>query len=502
MPAIAGVDIGSNAMRLIVANVDQNKGMEIIERVREPVRLGHDVFSHGAISDKLTDQTVKALERFKGLMTQYGVVVSKTVATSAMREATNRAQFVQTVKKKLGFDINIIGAVEEARLIHLAVKDKIKLGQKLALLVDIGGGSVELTLAKNGKIISTAGFDLGAVRLLCELRGKKQDERDFGQMVQEYVGGLKKSIKKEIGSQKIDVCVGTGGNIESLGALCQDTLGANTNTVVSVGNLNALVKKLQNTSYEDRIREMGLRPDRADVIMPAAIVLQRIAKLAEVDEILVPCVGVREGLLLDIWAGLYAGGDGASREQALDSARQIGRKYSFDEAHGENVLKLSGALFDATKTLHGLGEEHRMLLEVAALLHDVGSFINVSKHHKHSFYILSATPLVGLDKTQQSIVANVARYHRMASPNVRHEGYADLSPQSRMITLKLAALLRLADAMDTEHDGLVNGFTLELSKSKAVLKLQGTGDLLIEKWKLAKKCNLFEEFYQLKLIIS
>ncbi|MBI3581156.1 MAG: Ppx/GppA family phosphatase [Nitrospinae bacterium] len=502
MPAIAGIDIGSNAMRLIVANVDQKKGPDVVERAREPVRLGQDVFSQGSISEKLADQAIKALERFKGVMNRYGVVVSKVVATSALREATNRVQFVGAVGKKVGMEINVIGGAEEARLVHLAVKDKVKLGQKLALLVDVGGGSVELTLAKNGRMISTAGFDLGSVRLLCALKGKKQDEREFGQMVQEYVGGLKKDLKKEIGSQKIDVCAGTGGNIESLGELCRETLGADKNDVVSVENLGALVKKLQATSYEDRIRGMGLRPDRADVILPAAIVLLRIAKLAEVDEILVPCVGVREGLLLDIWAGLYAGGDGTALEQALDSARHMGRKYSYDEAHGETVLKLSGALFDATKELHKLGPEHRVLLEVAAILHDVGSFIGVSRHHKHTFYLLSNTPIVGLDRNQQAIVANVARYHRMATPNVRHEGYADLQPKSRMITLKLAALLRLADAMDTEHDGLVTGFTLDLSKTKAVLRLRGNGDMLIEKWKLAKKCDLFEEFYQLKLVIE
>jgi exopolyphosphatase/guanosine-5'-triphosphate,3'-diphosphate pyrophosphatase len=218
---------------------------------------------------------------------------------------------------------------------------------------------------------------------------------------------------------------------------------------------------------------------------------------------LVPCVGVREGVLLDIWAGLYAGGYGTAMEQqALDSARYIGRKHSYDEAHGETVLKLSSALFDATKDLHKLDQEHRVLLEAAAILHDVGSFIGVSRHHKHTFYILSNTPLVGLDRTQQAIVANVARYHRMAAPNVHHEGYAELPTKSRMITLKLAALLRLADAMDTDHEGLVTGFTLDLSKTKAVLKLQGKGDMLIEKWKLAKKCDLFEEFYQLKLVID
>ena len=262
------------------------------------------------------------------------------------------------------------------------------------------------------------------------------------------------------------------------------------------------MKKLENTSYENRIREMGLRPDRADVIVPAAIVLQRIAKQAEMDEILVPGVGVREGVLLDLWAELYAGGEGIAREQALASARQLGRKYAFDESHAETVCRLAGMLFDAMQELHGLGKEQRILLEAAALLHDIGSFISVSKHHKHTYYLLIAEPVIGLSKFQHAIVANVARYHRMALPSERHEGFAALPSKDRVITSKLAALLRLADAMDTEHEARVSGFTLELGKSRAVLRLQGDGGLLIEKWKLAKKCGLFEETYQLKLVID
>lgn len=502
MPAIAGIDIGSNALRLIVANIDQSRRLEVLERVREPVRLGQEVFSQGVISEPMIDRALKSLEKFAELMKRYGVVRSKAVATSALREAANRGQFVERVKNRLGIEIIIIGEEEEARLIHRAVCDKVDIQHKLALLVDIGGGSVEVTLASEGRIISTASFNIGTVRLMCELKGKNPDEREFNQMVHEYVGGLKKHLKKEIGSQKIDICVGTGGNIESIGDMAKELLGADTITVISLEHISTLMKKLQNTPYETRIREMGLRPDRADVIVPAAIVLQRIVKQAEVDEILVPGVGVREGVLLDLWGELYAGGGGIAREQVLASARQIGRKYAFDEAHAETVCRLAGMLFDATQALHGLGKEQRILLEAAALLHDIGSFIGVSKHHKHTYYLLTAGPIIGLGRFQQAIVANVARYHRMAFPNVRHEGFAGLSQQDRVITSKLASLLRLADAMDTEHEARVTGFTLEPGKSRAVLRLQGAGDLLIEKWKLAKKCGLFEETYQLKLVID
>jgi exopolyphosphatase/guanosine-5'-triphosphate,3'-diphosphate pyrophosphatase len=442
------------------------------------------------------------MEKFRALMNRYGVVAHKTVATSALRDAKNRDHFVEKIKRNVGLEVNVIGGEEEARLINLAVQDKVETRNKTALLIEIGGGSVEVTLTEGEKVVSTVSFDIGTVRLLCELKGKKTDDKEFAQLAIEYIGGLKKDFKKAIGQEKIDLCVGTGGNIEAMATLSKELFGGNSNGTLSVQNLGALVKKLQAATYEERISEMGLRPDRADVILPAAIVLWRLARIAEVEEIRVPFVGLRDGVLLDVWGGLYAGEKGVPREQVLSSAKQIGKKYQYDESHAENVLRLSGMIFDATKELHGLDKEHRVLLESAAILHDIGSFIGVSKHHKHTYYLLSSTPIMGLDKNQQAIVANVARYHRMASPNERHEGFSALSPQSRVVTAKLAALLRLADAMDTEHEGLVKKFSMEISRSKAVLKLEGTGDLLIEKWKLAKKCDLFEEVFQLKLVVE
>ncbi|MBI4384962.1 MAG: hypothetical protein HY579_13135 [Nitrospinae bacterium] len=314
MPVIAAVDIGANAMRLLVGSVDRNRRIEAIERGREPVRLGHDTFLKGSISEQTTRRALDALYRFRKTMEKHGVARSKIVATSALREASNRDAFVAQIARELGMDIAVIGAEEEARLIHLAVRDKIETQKKLALLVDIGGGSVEITLASDGQIASTASFSLGAVRLMCMLKENNRDEREFHQMVHEYVGALRKHLKKEIGSQKIDLCVGTGGNIESLGDLRKRLLGKDTDAMIDADELNVLVRKLQGASLEDRIREMGLRPDRADAIVPASIVLQRIVKHADVREIAVPHVGVREGLLLDMWANLYDSQSSLHRE--------------------------------------------------------------------------------------------------------------------------------------------------------------------------------------------
>lgn len=502
MPAIAAIDVGANAMRLVVGNVDRDRRLEVIERSREPVRLGQDVFTSGSISEPSIERAMEALGRFRKVMENHGVVRSKAVATSALREAANRDLFIDRITRALGLDIAVIGAEEEARLIHLAVSDKIDLRRKLALLVDIGGGSVEVTLVSDGRVISTASFAIGAVRLMRVLEEKNRDERQFNQLVHEYVGAMQKHLKKEIGAQKIDLCIGTGGNIESLGDLRKDLLGQDANTLITADDLDTLVKKLQHTTFENRIQEMGLRPDRADVIVPAAIVLQRIVRHAGVHDLIVPHVGLKEGLLLDMWAELYGEKSDLHREQVLTWARQLGKKYAFDEQHGEIVARFAVKLFDATRNLHNLDDEDRLLLETAALLHDIGYFINISRHHKHTYYLLTATPIIGLSEAQMAIVANVARYHRKSFPKLHHSGYAALTPKDRVVTSKLAALLRVADALDTEHEGRVTDFTIEYGKPRCVIRLKGQGDLLLEKWKLARKATLFEEVFSVKFLVD
>jgi exopolyphosphatase/guanosine-5'-triphosphate,3'-diphosphate pyrophosphatase len=186
----------------------------------------------------------------------------------------------------------------------------------------------------------------------------------------------------------------------------------------------------------------------------------------------------------------------------MASALQLGRKYAFDEQHGVTVSRLAVQLFDETKPLHNLPLEYRLLLEVAALLHDIGNFVNASDHHKHSQYLLTATPVIGLDQTQMAIVANVARYHRKSMPKPQHDPYRVLSSKDRVTVSKLASLLRLADAMDNEHASRVIRFSVDYKKPRVVLKMEGEGDLLLEKWALLKKAPMFEEVFSVTLAVE
>jgi len=502
MPTLAAIDVGSNAMRLAIGNVDGDRHLTLVESIRNPVRLGQDVFTKGSLSEETIERAVEAFEGFKQEIDTHGAKWSKAVATSAVREALNKDIFIDRIGHATGIDVAVIGPEEEARLIHLAVVEKVNMKNKLVMLVDIGGGSTEITLVSNENIISTESFRMGAVRLLQVLEEKKHGERHFNQLVREYVDATQARIKKEIGNQKIDICVGTGGNIESLGDLRKEFFDKDRDSMILTDELDALVKKLQSMTFEERVQQMGLRPDRADVIVPASIVLQKIVKQAGVDEVTIPKVGLKDGLLIDMVQELYGEKKHMYRDQVVASALQIGRKYMFDEQHGTTVARLAVQLFDETRTLHNLNIECRLLLEVAALVHDIGNFVNVTDHHKHTQYLLTATPVIGLSQSQMDLVANVARYHRKSLPKPQHDAYRMLSSKDRVVVSKLAALLRMADAMDNEHASKVSAFSVEYKKPKLIMRLKGEGDLLLEKWALVKKSPMFEEVFSVKFSIE
>jgi exopolyphosphatase/guanosine-5'-triphosphate,3'-diphosphate pyrophosphatase len=502
VPTIAAIDVGSNGIRLAIATTNSDGGYQIVYSVRESVRLGQDVFTKGTISEQTIDRTVQTFIEFKQKLGEHGVSHVKAVGTSALREATNRDGVLKSIAKATGIEVSIIGGEEEARLIHLAVKEAVNLKNKVALLIDIGGGSVEVVLADDATVLCTESYSMGGVRLLKILDEKSGGEERFNQLVTEYVNATQRRLEQEIGNQKIDICVGTGGSIESIGDLRKELLNKNSNQKVTVEELKALVKKLRATSLEERIQDLRLRPDRADVIVPAAIVLQKIVQQAGVEEVVIPGIGLKDGVLLEIISQLRDHEKRNYREQVIESARRLGKKYSYDERHGSIVAKLAVQIFDQTQTFHELGAEERLILEVAAMLHDVGHYVNVANHHKHSFYLILASPLIGLTALQMDMVANVARYHRKSAPKTQHKPYEDLAPKQRLTISKLAAILRLADALDHEHASTVDSVEVEYKRPRFTFRLKGKGDMLLEKWALANKRDLFESVFEANVVVE
>jgi len=501
MQTIAAIDVGSNAVRLVVGRLGYAEKVETLDNIRLPLRLGQDAFSQGQIGEQTAQQLLDAFIHFRKVADDYGVQHIRAVATSALREAKNSDILRDRIARRTGIDIQIIRWEEEARLIHLAVASAVNLKGKYALLVDIGGGSVEVTISKGSNILSTESYNMGTVRLLQKL-ARKPSNVPFAELVCEYAAAIKRRIHREIGSDKIDLCVGTGGNIEEMGVLRKKLFHRESEHEITLPELEKLIRMLSAMTVKDRMRKLKLKPDRADVILPASIVLRVIAQEARIKEVKIPHVGLKDGILLDLARSLSKIPQPVPREQVWTSALRLGEKYQFDAEHGKLVACLAGSLFDQTQPLHNLDPEDKLLLEVAALLHDIGYFISALNHERHGYYVLQANPLIGLTEREQAIVANVTRYHRKSMPTAQDENLRVLNSADRLVVIKLAALLRLADAMDVTHTGRVRGVEVRLSRKKCCLRLHGENGLSLEHWALAKRRSMFQDVFGLKLEIE
>ncbi len=300
MGTIAAIDIGSNAIRLIIGQLDSDGEIKIVRKVREPVRLGADVFSKGELSKATKAKAIDAFQKFRSILNDAGVQHFKAVATSAMREAADRDDFVKEVKASCGINIDIIDGMEEGRLIFSAVANRVDLAERVALLIDIGGGSVELTIADHGKIIGSQSFKLGTVRMLQLLESKGLKEKHLTAFIHEHINEAQTFLKKTLGGRHVDFAVGTGGNFECMGKLRVALLHKNSIFSMNRNELRELSDHLETMSIKERIQFLRLRADRADVVVPAAILTHEFMELADVELLMIPYVGLREGILNEL----------------------------------------------------------------------------------------------------------------------------------------------------------------------------------------------------------
>ena len=491
---VACVDMGSNAIRFLAAEFSSEIEYAVLASERCPVRLGHSVFLSGRLDPQAMDAAVAALSGFKGQMDELGVKHYRGVATSAVRESKNGREFVKRIASETGLKIEVISGSEEARLVHTAVTRVVALGNRRWLLVDLGGGSVEVSLVDQQGCYWSESHTMGSVRLLEELTEAGSDPGRFRRLLAEYISVLK--VPGMSDGQQLAGYIATGGNIEALAKVAgfSDETGV---TQLPVETLRAVIEQLARLSYRQRVEDLGLRDDRADVILPAAMVYERLAELSGASEITVPRVGIKEGVLFDLVDSLVRTRDHEDRQEreVLASATIVGRKYLFDEAHAHHVAGLAVLLFDQLRSLHGLAIEDRKILQAAALLHDMGQFVSFKGHHKHSLYLICNTELPNFGDREMLLVANVARYHRKAHPQDHHHFFTILDEGERSRVTRLAALLRVADALDREHRQRVTGVTAKVTDDEVALWLDGTAGALLEGFTVQKKANLFQQTF-------
>ncbi|MCA8951182.1 MAG: Ppx/GppA family phosphatase [Planctomycetes bacterium] len=475
-PRFGIVDMGSNAIRFLIAEAaggPESPTTTVLESHRMPVRLGQEVFETGVIPDATIAAAVDAFRRFRSQCDRVGVVHTRAIATAAMRDANNRHMLSDRVRDACGIDIEVISGTQEAYLLKLGIESRMSLATGRSLLVDVGGGSVEIMIVENGDVVNADSYRLGTLRMLSVLATAEAAGESFSDLMHRHLHSLERRIADRFESARIDRYVAVGGNIESLADLVAARIGKQTTDGVDsvpLAELERDVHTLTALSVEQRMAQFDLRPDRADTIVPAGIVYGRLGRLAGSESVLVPRAGIREGLLSEVVQGHLMSFQAEHHvDVVLSACRAMGRRFHYEADHAETVLHLARRIFDQTALLHGLDQRARALLEAAALLHDVGVAVNNDGHHKHSQYLIVASDLVGLSGEERRLVALVARYHRKAPPNRDHPDFAVLRRRDRSVVERLAAILRLADALDRQHANVVRDVTLVIGDTSVEL---------------------------------
>jgi len=494
---VGAIDVGSNAMRLGIAAQDNHGAPRLIQRYREPVRLGHDAFTSGTLSPQTMDEAVEAFRQFRRILDQHHVEKYRATATSAMRDAANGRELITRIADETGIQLNLISGEEEARLVHYSICRRVDLSNQFTLLIDMGGGSVEVTLCDDGEVVSAQSFKIGTVRLL-EMLGQ---EGDFNTLLSEYLDGTRKKLREQIGRRKTDQCVATGGNAGAIGELACQLLDTPSPNQISLAQLDTLIHTLAGLSFEERIRDLGLRPDRADVILPAAMVFHDIMALAGAETMIMPEASLLDGIMLDMVDSEQRTFK-SQRRNLLAWARSLKKKYHVDRKYGKHVARLALELFDQLQDRHGLGHRNRLLLELAAQVHEIGMYVRVGGHHRHAAYLVSVAPLLGLADEEKNLLAQIVRYQRKGAPNESHDAFAALDEETRQTVWQLSALLRLAIALNKERRNRVHDVEIEISANDITLHLEGHGDLLLERWAALKTADYLKQAFGLKLHID
>ncbi len=500
---IAAIDAGSNAIRLVIARAESPFEIHELATERAPVRLGHNAFTRRRFDEDTIERAAKAFRHFRELMDRYRVEAFRAVATSASREARNRRQLIARVARKSGVKLEVIDSAEEARLARTAVLFALEGKFSPQIIVDLGGGSLEVNLLREASVQKSMNLPLGTVRLMETLKidGKIQTEQREA-IRQALFSRLKRALlpRTRLSGAIAAAC---GGNAE---ALAQIAPGERRHGVDAL-DLRLLRRRLPEIAGRDvaqRMKVFRFRRDRAEVIGIAAILFDALAEAFDLRTLLVPGVGVREGVLLDLVRSRVAAEPQAPEERSAAlraGAAWFGQRFDYDARHAEQVSRLALSLFDQFRPLHRMDGEMRLVLEVAALLHDVGKAISNKSHHRHGEYLVRYGQVPGLKGWRQEMVACLVRYHNHKSdPDLDHKAYAALDREQRRQVRVLSALLRLAEGLDPDHRQSVSKLSTTFRAGQVELEVNARGDPAAALAAAARRAGLFESEFHTRVL--
>ncbi len=503
---LGAIDIGSNSVRLLVAEALRGGTYRILDEEREPTRLGRSASVEGRLDDESMDRTVAALRTFKEIATGYQVTRLRTIATCAVREARNGPEFCRRVREEVGLEVEVISGEREARLAFTSVQHAFDLSGRNTIVADIGGGSTEIVFATGNLIESIFSTPLGAVRLteqfaLGDCCDAPEAARGLERLDDEIAAVLKKRTTKPLFAPHL--LVGCGGTFTTLAELVMATRRESNGPVagytVSHAEVRHLLDRLRKMPLRARRSMPGMTPDRADIIVAGLSIVDALLKRFHVNTLAIHTRGVRDGLLREMIeeAAVGSGGDDpAFRDAAIE---RLAAACSGEVEHGRTVAALAGRIFEQLATPLDLPVGDRLLLECAARLQDVGYVINYDQHHKHSYHLIRNSRLPGLRPHDLELIANVARYHRGALPKKKHENLSRLAANDQQRVQRLAAILRIAGGLDRSRSQQVRDVVASVDDGRAVLEVVADQEPQVDIWGAERRTDLFEKVFGMKV---
>ena len=501
---IAAIDVGSNSVRLLVAEYDPASGLSIVDELKDQPRLAAGLARTGCLNDAAMDRAIQTLGRMREVCQRRGVRRIAAVATAAVREAENGPWFVRRVRQELDIPLRIIDPETEAALSYRSVAHHFPLAGERTLVADIGGGSLELIGAVDGLVELTLSLPLGAVRLTeLYLPGERSIQRELTRL-RKYV---RRQLKRELSSREwaAAAVIGSGGTFTTLGRVTRTRRGLPTGesihgVSVDTAEVERLLDLLASRTPEQRRQVPGLNPERADIILAGLAVTAELLDWVRTRSITVSAFGLREGLLLEM-----AGAEEPVVRDPLRLFREFAERCQSDRRHVEQVRRLALQLFEQLGQTLGCGPEEQLLLEAAGLLHDVGQLVSYPKHHKHSYSLITHAERLGLSPRDRELVALVSRYHRRTGPRRKHPEFAALPPGDQDIVHRLSGILRVADGLDRGHSAAVETATSRLDPKALTLMVtpssKGT-DLGLECWGASRKADVLAKLLQRDIVVT
>ena len=500
---VAAVDVGANALRMVIAEVFADGRIELLEQLHRAVRLGQDTFRRGRLGGESMRAAVQVLRDYRQVLDLYKVEKVRAVATTAVREASNGETFLDRVFMATRLNVEVIDTSEESRLtvsaVRQAVGDALGVNQRQTLIANVGGGSSLLTLLENGEIETSQSLRLGSIRLQEMFSTSEESPQRSASMLRQHITNALSTFESVVPLGEIDSFVAVGGDARFAAREIGTPFGAGELAVIDAAEFDKLVERCERHTAEELSKRHGLPFAEAETLNPALLVYQLLLHRTKATQIIVSHISMRDGLLLELAHEVTGKEDTALRIGVIHSATAIAEKYHVDLDHARNVAAVAVRLFDVFQLDHGLGPRQRLLLRVAGLLHEVGGFVSSRAHHKHSEYLIANSEIFGLNRNEITMVAQIARYHRRSVPKAAHPSYMALARESRVIVNKLAALLRVSDALVRGHRRREADIRFQRQGDELIAQMPAGPDMLLEERAVEAKGDLLEDIYGVRI---